>query len=136
MIRSRFTVRFAAAAALSFTTLGLAAPAAFADQATATKKLPAAVAPAPKVGKDGQPEKRFISMHEAFLDIAKKGGVDVLFLGDSITEGWGGAQGGVGERTSSRSSPPTSASAATAPSTCCGASRTASSTASRPRSWC
>ena len=29
--------------------------------------------------------------HEAFLDRAKKGSVDVLFVGDSITQGWEGA---------------------------------------------
>ena len=28
--------------------------------------------------------------HKAFLEIAKKGNVDVLFLGDSITQGWEG----------------------------------------------
>ena len=27
--------------------------------------------------------------HKKFLEIAKKGGVDVLFIGDSITQGWG-----------------------------------------------
>jgi lysophospholipase L1-like esterase len=28
--------------------------------------------------------------HEKFVDIAKKGGIELLFLGDSITDGWGG----------------------------------------------
>src|SRR5262245_11297894 len=28
--------------------------------------------------------------HDAFVEIAKKGKVDVLFLGDSITDAWGG----------------------------------------------
>ncbi len=28
--------------------------------------------------------------HEKFVEIAKRGGVDVLFLGDSITDAWGG----------------------------------------------
>jgi lysophospholipase L1-like esterase len=28
--------------------------------------------------------------HEKFLEIVKRGGVDVLFLGDSITDAWGG----------------------------------------------
>jgi len=31
----------------------------------------------------------WIARHERFLERAKKGDVDVLFLGDSITEGWG-----------------------------------------------
>jgi lysophospholipase L1-like esterase len=30
--------------------------------------------------------------HEAHVAIAKKGGVDLLFVGDSITEGWAGTQ--------------------------------------------
>ena len=29
-------------------------------------------------------------MHERFLEIAKKGNIDLLFLGDSITRGWDG----------------------------------------------
>lgn len=32
---------------------------------------------------------RDVPRHKEFLAIAKKGGVDVLFLGDSITQGWG-----------------------------------------------
>src|SRR5258708_28904923 len=28
--------------------------------------------------------------HDKFLEIAKRGDVDVLFLGDSITDAWGG----------------------------------------------
>lgn len=46
--------------------------------------------PAPKMGTNGMPEARFISKHQSFLNIAKQGDVDLLFLGDSITEGWGG----------------------------------------------
>jgi lysophospholipase L1-like esterase len=34
---------------------------------------------------------RDVPRHKQFLEIAKKGGVDVLFLGDSITQGWEGA---------------------------------------------
>jgi lysophospholipase L1-like esterase len=36
------------------------------------------------------PSKKDEKRHDAFLAIAKKGNVDVLFLGDSITDGWGG----------------------------------------------
>ncbi len=36
------------------------------------------------------PLKRDVPRHKTFLKIAKKGGVDVLFLGDSITQGWEG----------------------------------------------
>ncbi len=46
------------------------------------KKNPAAD-PAPR---DDKWRKR----HDGFVDIAKKGGVDVLFLGDSITDAWRG----------------------------------------------
>src|SRR5208337_5244157 len=45
------------------------------------KKENTAAKPAPK------DEKR----HDGFVAIAKKGGVDVLFLGDSITDGWRGS---------------------------------------------
>jgi lysophospholipase L1-like esterase len=37
-----------------------------------------------------KPLNRDISRHKQFLQIAKKGNVDVLFLGDSITQGWEG----------------------------------------------
>jgi lysophospholipase L1-like esterase len=36
------------------------------------------------------PINRDIGRHKQFLEIAKKGGVEVLFLGDSITQGWEG----------------------------------------------
>jgi lysophospholipase L1-like esterase len=32
----------------------------------------------------------WVKRHEGFVEIAKKGGVDLLFLGDSITDAWGG----------------------------------------------
>ena len=32
---------------------------------------------------------RDIGRHKQFLEIAKKGGVEVVFIGDSITQGWG-----------------------------------------------
>ncbi len=35
-------------------------------------------------------DKGWVNRHEAFVAIAKKGGVEVLFLGDSITDAWGG----------------------------------------------
>jgi lysophospholipase L1-like esterase len=46
--------------------------------------------PAPKLGADGQPNAGFIKSHESFVAIARAGGVDLLFLGDSITAGWKG----------------------------------------------
>lgn len=54
---------------------------------------PAAQGPdlaAPKFAKDGSPEPGFVKRHEGFVEIAKAGNVDLLFLGDSITAGWGG----------------------------------------------
>jgi len=45
--------------------------------------------PAPKMGKDG-PDAGFVKRHEGFNEIAKKGGVDLLLQGDSITDGWRG----------------------------------------------
>jgi beta-glucosidase len=44
--------------------------------------------PAPKTGTNGP---RFLQMHEKFVKRAQGGNVDLLFLGDSITEGWGKA---------------------------------------------
>ena len=59
---------------------------------------PAATQPAPKQepdvaaikydSKTGQKNEKFLKMHEEFADRAKQGNVDVLFLGDSITNGW------------------------------------------------
>jgi lysophospholipase L1-like esterase len=50
---------------------------------------PADVA-AVKTVKDGAPQAQFLKMHESFLKRAKAGKIGVLFLGDSITEGWSG----------------------------------------------
>jgi lysophospholipase L1-like esterase len=33
-------------------------------------------------------DNKWVKRHEGFVDIAKKGGIDVLLLGDSITDGW------------------------------------------------
>ena len=49
---------------------------------------PADVA-APKLGPDGKPQAGFLKSHESFVEIAKKGEAQVVFLGDSITAGWG-----------------------------------------------
>jgi len=38
--------------------------------------------------KTGQQNEKFVKMHEEFVERAKKGDVGVLFLGDSITQGW------------------------------------------------
>jgi beta-glucosidase len=62
----------------------LSAPA-WAQPATTAKRADAS-APAPKKD-NGQ----FLKKHESFLQRAKAGPVGLLFLGDSITEGWGRA---------------------------------------------
>jgi len=49
--------------------------------ATAVARANTAVEPAPR-------DAAWIKRHEAFVQIAKAGGVDVLFLGDSITDFW------------------------------------------------
>jgi len=46
--------------------------------------------PAEKYGKDGKINPGFIASHEKFLSIAKEGKAQLVFLGDSITAGWGG----------------------------------------------
>jgi lysophospholipase L1-like esterase len=44
--------------------------------------------PSVKRARDGQPDKRFLQMHQQFLARGKAGPIGTLFLGDSITEGW------------------------------------------------
>jgi len=41
-----------------------------------------------KIARNGQPDPRFLQLHESFLARAKQGPIGVLFLGDSITERW------------------------------------------------
>jgi lysophospholipase L1-like esterase len=58
------------------------------------KKNPATT-PTPRVKKDKDkkqdvPDTGWMKRHEGFVDIAKKGGVNVLVLGDSITDAWRG----------------------------------------------
>ncbi|GDY23081.1 hypothetical protein LBMAG56_44280 [Verrucomicrobiota bacterium] len=75
-----------------------APPKAAAATAAATKpaapaiKLPpqAPDVAAPKMGNDGKPQAGFAGAHEKFVAIAKEGKTDLVFLGDSITAGWGG----------------------------------------------
>ena len=58
--------------------------------ARAPQQDPAVAAPKYDA-KLGGPSTRFTEMHEKFLARAKEGNVELLFLGDSITQGWGGA---------------------------------------------
>ncbi len=64
-------------------------------QGTAVAQKQAAVpqAPdvaAPKVMPDGSPNQGFMDAHQRFVSIAKEGTSQLVFLGDSITAGWGG----------------------------------------------
>jgi lysophospholipase L1-like esterase len=56
------------------------------------KKNPATT-PAVRLDKKGEQDAGWLKRHDGFVAIAKKGGVDVLFLGDSITDGWRGKNG-------------------------------------------
>jgi len=88
-----FTAIFAASSLFAENTPAAApaapAPAKPAVPAVALPPQPPDVA-APKVGHDGKPQEGFIKSHENFVKIAKEGKMQLLFLGDSITEGWRG----------------------------------------------
>lgn len=50
-----------------------------------------ATIPVPQRTADGLPQSAvtaYLKEHAAYADLAKAGGIDVLFLGDSITDGW------------------------------------------------
>ena len=53
--------------------------------AQAPKTAPSAVEAVPR-----QQPKNWMKRHEEFVAMAKKGNIEVLFLGDSITDAWGG----------------------------------------------
>ena len=55
---------------------------AFSSSALADSAKPLALSPAPHPGKEAK--------HASFNEISKKGEAPLVFLGDSITEGWGG----------------------------------------------
>jgi lysophospholipase L1-like esterase len=64
-------------------TLGLVILQASAAKAQDAGKANTAVKPAPR-------DDKWKERHDKFVAMAKKGHIDVLFLGDSITDGWGG----------------------------------------------
>ncbi len=61
----------------------------FVASAQESKKENSATKPAPR-------DKNWEKRHDAFVGIAKRGNVDLLFLGDSITDAWGGEGHGMG----------------------------------------
>jgi lysophospholipase L1-like esterase len=60
-----------------------------AGTATAGEKNPATT-PSPRMNKESKPDTGWMKRHEGFVNIARTGNVDVLFLGDSITDAWRG----------------------------------------------
>ena len=83
---------FASASLMAETKPAPAAPAPPAKPAVPAVKLPPQPpdVAAPKLGPDGEPQVNFIKAHENFVGIAKQRKTNLLFLGDSITAGWGG----------------------------------------------
>jgi lysophospholipase L1-like esterase len=67
-----------------------AADAPTAPSATQPAVMQPADVPAPKLGPGGRMDAHFQKMHESFLLRRSQGPIGVLFLGDSITEGWSG----------------------------------------------
>ena len=70
-----------------FTTFAFIGCAAFAQAPTPAAKVDASAAIV-KADAAGVPNAAFIKMHESFLARGKAGPMGVLFLGDSITQGW------------------------------------------------
>lgn len=85
LLRTRLMV-----AALALGLLGLASIEVQAgDKKDKDAKNPPAT-PSPRMGKGGVPDAGWMKRHEGFVAIAKKGDVDLLLLGDSITDAWRG----------------------------------------------
>ena len=62
----------------------------FAAVATAAPVFDDPATPVPKRDKSGAPDARFIARHESYVAIAKKGGVDLLLIGDFLTDDFRG----------------------------------------------
>jgi lysophospholipase L1-like esterase len=67
-------------------------------QATTAPATQPADEPAPKLMADGRMNAHFEQLHNAFLARRSEGPIGVLFLGDSITEGWSGGGKSVWEK--------------------------------------
>jgi lysophospholipase L1-like esterase len=66
--------------------LGLIVALAWTANAQEPKSANPAAAPSPRM----VPDPNWLKRHQAFVAIAQKGNIDVLFVGDSITDAWGG----------------------------------------------
>ena len=83
--RSRSTVSFFPAAIFALSVFSLAAatqPAKFVDIWHEPTDVPT-----PKMNEHGVLNTKFMERHAEFVKQAKQGNIDLLFLGDSITEG-------------------------------------------------
>jgi beta-glucosidase len=58
-------------------------------RATGLSARPVPAIPQQKVDQNGHVDERFVDMHQKFLERRQQGPIGLLFLGDSITEGWG-----------------------------------------------
>jgi beta-glucosidase len=68
---------------------GASPPSSSSSSAPTTSPVPEpADEPAPKQDRAHKPEPHFIEMHRGFIRRGKEGPIDLLFLGDSITEFW------------------------------------------------
>lgn len=84
-------MRFTALATLALCSFAVVAHAQAPKSETAVKPAPQAPdVPAPKVGADGEINPGFAKAHDRFVKIAQEGTAQLVFLGDSITAGWGG----------------------------------------------
>lgn len=76
---------------LAFATLAGAEPGSSVQMAPATRagEAPPPVPSDPSIGIPKTGNETFFKKHESFLRRGKEGPIGILFLGDSITEGWG-----------------------------------------------
>ncbi|MEO6005055.1 MAG: GDSL-type esterase/lipase family protein [Opitutus sp.] len=88
-MNKRFVSLVLSLAALSLSAVAQPAPASPPPAAPAVATPPALVDASAAIPRTGNA--RFFELHEAFLARAKSGPIGLLFLGDSITEGWGKA---------------------------------------------
>ena len=77
-MRGRVTIRTWVGSLAALGILGLAYL-----EAQAQQKEHSAIKPVPR-------DEKWLKRHETFVAIAKRGNIDLLFLGDSITDAWGG----------------------------------------------
>jgi len=85
--RRRWLVQLTLGALFLFLVAATDGPAARAQ--TKTEPKPETKAPPEKTTEPAPRQGNWMKLHEAYLDRARQGNIDLLFLGDSITYGWG-----------------------------------------------